>query len=390
MTFPDTKRRTSVIGLKRAFVAAGMCGLLFATGLPADAAVTATPDKTATFNGTVWASAYLGDTIYLGGDFTSALVAGVPKTRNRLAAIDARTGELLPWAPPANARVKAIAVSGTSVYVAGDFSTIAGVKRDSLARVDASSGTLQAGFKHSIYGKPYALSAGNGRLYLGGAITAVNGQARTRLAAFDLLTGALDTTWKPTADDQVESLAATAGRVYLGGKFHKINGVSGSSRIAAVSPTSGKLDATFKPKASVIAFAVTPMGSGVIAVHGGQGGRAVSYDSAGATRWTTTFDGDPQAVTVLGGSVYVGGHFDNACNSNRTGDQGVCLDGAVPRVKLAALDVADGTLQPWTAHGNGVVGVLTMAVNATLGKVAAGGAFTTINGATQKRFAQFG
>jgi len=64
----------------------------------------------------------------------------------------------------------------------------------------------------------------------------VNGQTRTRLAAFDLDTGALDGSWKPTADDQVQALVAQSGRIYIGGKFHKINGVSGTARLAAVTP----------------------------------------------------------------------------------------------------------------------------------------------------------
>ena len=122
---------------------------------------------------------------------------------------------------------------------------------------------------------------------------------------------------------------------------------------------------------------------------GGQGGRLVAYTDTGVLRWTATFDGDAQAVTTLGSTVYVGGHFDKACKTAKTGAQGVCVDGSDDRVKLAALDAIDGHLQDWTANGNGVLGVVTLASSATLGTVAAGGAFTTINGANHKRFAQF-
>ena len=58
-------------------------------------------------------------------------------------------------------------------------------------------------------------------------------------------------------------------------------------------------------------------------------------------------------------------------------------------MKLAALDVADGELLAWTADGNGIEGVLTMATNSSFGAMAAGGAFTTINGLSAKRLAQF-
>jgi hypothetical protein len=92
-------------------------------------------------------------------------------------------------------------------------------------------------------------------------------------------------------------------------------------------------------------------------------------------------------VAVSGDTVYIGGHFDKACRTARTGIQGVCLDGDDRRVKLVALNASTGNLQPWTADANGVEGVLTMA--AGVGSVAAGGAFTTINGASTKRLAQF-
>jgi hypothetical protein len=356
---------------------------------PARAVVSQRPVPGPTFNGTIWTTVYAGDTVYVGGDFTAAIVAGRQVPRSRLAAIDATTGALRGWAPRADGQVRALAVAGGSVYVAGQFTTVNEVKRDSLARIDAGTGVLHGTFRHGISGKPYALTTGSGRLYLGGAITAVNGQARTRLAAFDLSTGALDPHWRPAADDQVEALLAAGGRVYVGGKFHKINATRDTRRLAAVSPTSGRVLTGFRAGAEYIAYGIAVDGSRVYAVHGGQGGRLIAYDSAGTRRWTVTMDGDPRAVAVLGGTVYVGGHFDNVCRTARTGDQGLCLDGSVRRVKLAATDEA-GQLRSWTADGNGVVGVLALAASPGLGKLAAGGAFTTINGAPQKRFAQFG
>ena len=363
--------------------------VLAAAVLPAQAAVSSTSDAVPGFNGKVLATAYLGNTIYVGGDFTAAIVKGKQISRSRLAAIDATTGELLPWAPTADARVKAIAVSGTSVYVAGQFGYVSGLKRDSLAKIDATSGAVASTFKHSIYGQPYALAADNGRLYLGGAITQVNGSVRTRLAAFNLTSGVLDTAWKPTADDQVEVITSAGGRIYVGGKFHKVNSTSGYDRLVALDPSTGAIVTSFKPRPSVIAYGIAVTADGVYSAHGGQGGKLNAYTLTGAPRWTATFDGDAQAVVALGDTVYVGGHFDKACRSVRTGDQGVCLDGSDPRVKLAAFDPADGELQSWIADANGVEGVLTMAPNESLGAVLAGGAFTYINGTSQKRLAQF-
>jgi hypothetical protein len=368
----------------------GVVGTLLATSTPALAAtVPATPNRTATFNNTVWATAYAGDVIYVGGDFTAAIVGGKSYPRDRLAAINAVTGALLNWAPSADGRVLGIAAAGGAVYVVGEFATVNNVHRARLAKLD-TTGALSGGFAHTLSGVPQAVATGYGRLYLGGVFTAVDGQARSRLAAFNLASGALDGGWQPVADEQVDSIVAAqgAGRVYLAGRFHTINGVSGSSRVAAVSPDTAAYDRGFRPAASYQAYAVAIGRTGVYAALGGPGGRVIGYGFSGAKQWELTTDGDVQAVTVLDDVVYFGGHFDNSCRSPRTGDKGACLDGSDRRVKLAAAGL-DGALLGWTADGNGIDGVHTMAASARLGAVAAGGAFTTINGASQLRFAQF-
>jgi len=346
-------------------------------------------DAVPSFNGTVLTIAYAGNTAYVGGDFTAVTVAGRPVARDHLAAVDAQTGTLLAWAPVTDGRVKSLAVSGTSVYLAGDFGTVGGQPRDSLARVDAATGALADTFQHSITGPPYAMVAANDRLYVGGAFTMVDGQARGRVAAFDLTTGSLDTGWAPVVDNQVEAMAADGGRIYLGGRFHRVNSLTGYDRLVALDPISAAVQIAFQPRPPVISFAIAVTATGVYSAFGGQGGRVSAYTPDGVLRWSATFDGDAQAVTVLGDVVYVGGHFDRACSTARTGLRGICVDGSADRVKLAALSATDGHLLDWTADANGVEGVLALAGTPFPGRVAMGGAFTTVEGRPQKRFAQF-
>src|SRR5581483_8291754 len=131
--------------------------------------------------------------------------------------------------------------------------------------------------------------------------------------------------------------------------------------------------------------------NGVYAALGGTGGRVIAFGFDGTPVWTTTADGDVQAVGILDDVVYLGGHFDNVCVTNVNGVQGTCVDGSMPRVKLAAVDASNGTLLPWDPHANGIHGVLALATSAGTGMVpgavGAGGEFTTLGGLWHPRFA---
>ncbi|BCJ44053.1 hypothetical protein GCM10010168_68560 [Actinoplanes ianthinogenes] len=347
-----------------------------------------------TFNGSVYAIAHRGTTVYVGGEFTTATSAGRTYPRRRLAAYDARTGALLSWAPPADGTVRALISTPDAIYAAGFFHTVAGRRRDAIARLSPDPGRALPPnrsvlpFAHQVDGTPYALAAANGRLYLAGSFTRVDGEPRANLAAFSLATGRLDETWKPATDDRVHALAVSGDRIYLGGGFHTVDDVRGSLRLAVADGRTGVIDPWFQPRPVAEVTAIAVDGAGVYVATGGQGGRAVAYAFDGRMRWQRVFDGDATAITTAAGVTYVGGHFDRACNTPRNGPQGACLDGALPRVKLAAI-TPDGRLADWNPQANGVIGVRALAAGRNPATLEAGGDFTTIGRRPQARFASF-
>jgi hypothetical protein len=358
------------------------------TGAAYASAVGSSARTSPQFNGSVYAIAYHGNTVYVGGSFTNALIDGHLVHRDRLAAFDTRSGDLLDWSPGADDTVRALAVSGSAVYAAGDFTEISGRRRDGLAEVDGSSGDVGT-LSHRITGVPQALAAGDGKLYVGGSISQVDSSERLGLVAFSLYDGAIDRQWTPTTDDAVRALAFAGARVYLGGSFHRTDGKRSSPRLSAVDADDGELDEDFRPSVPAMVHAIAVDDNGVYAAMGGLGGRAAAFTTSGRTRWTRVFDGDVQGIAVLNGTTYVGGHFDRACTSGETDGQGDCLDGSKSRIKLAAVN-GNGSLNDWAPQANGIVGVRAITVDPVRRTVAVGGDFTMIGGQTQKRYAFFG
>jgi hypothetical protein len=148
-------------------------------------------------NGQVYDIFVSGTTIYVGGDFTCfgnciSGTEGVDKwTRNRLAAIDVGNSCLTafspsclqPWNPNANSTVFALAVSGSTVYAGGDFTSIGGTARNRLAAI-GTDGSLQS-WNPNANNYVYALAVSGSTVYAGGAFTTIGGIPRNRIVSIN-------------------------------------------------------------------------------------------------------------------------------------------------------------------------------------------------------------
>ncbi len=183
-------------------------------------------------NGVVWTQLIVGNTVYVGGSFTSARPAGaapgVNETpRNYLLSYDLTTGALNPWAPVLNQQVNALAVSpdGSRLYVGGQFTAVDSVARYRIATFDTATGALITSFQPKVDYIVSAIVATSTRVYMGGAFSSANGSPRPHLAAFDASNGSV-LSWAPTTDGNVQSMVISpdGSKVIAGGLFTNVNG----------------------------------------------------------------------------------------------------------------------------------------------------------------------
>lgn len=188
-------------------------------------------------DGAVRSIAVLGDRVYLGGDFSN--VNG--QARTRLAAVGALNGALdAGWRPMANNTVRKLEISndGTRVYAGGAFTTISGLSRPNLLRMNP------------VTGEPSSWRPNPGRpvidLALSGtrAYTAEGGQGGAA-GAYDTITGVA--AWRLFGDGDTQAVTVYGNLVYVGGHFDQLGGQS-RGKLAAVVPATGALDPQWNPR----------------------------------------------------------------------------------------------------------------------------------------------
>lgn len=325
-------------------------GLMLTPVQPASAAVPRVQDRngatvsalalpTAQINGVAWAQAVVGNTVYVGGSFSSARPAGsaagsneVPRTN--VLAYSITTGVLVPsFAPKLNGQVKAITVSPdrTRIYLGGDFTVADGVTVNRIAAYSVATGKLITTFKAGLNGPVAAIAATAGTVYVAGTFsTAGSGTARTRLAAFNASTGGL-TAWAPRVDDAPSALVLTPDQktVVVGGRFTHVN-TAAAQGVGAVSAATGS--ALAWPVNKVIHNGNTKSGIFSLSVdtdtiyasnwNYGTGNfeGIFATSTAGAVKWLADCHGDTYAVYSMNNVVYDAGHAHTCANIGGFGE----------------------------------------------------------------------
>jgi hypothetical protein len=359
----------------------------------ASAALSSSPASSWQTNGRVRAIAIGAHKIFIGGDFTMVRAPGTSGggvRRSHLAALSLATGKLMPWNPGANGTVTALKVgtNGLTIYIGGGFTKVKGFNRAHLAAVSTSQTKVRK-WHANTNGTVYAITASARRVFVGGSFDVVKGKNRHRLAALGTGSTAPLAAWHPNANSTVRALALspTGKRVFAGGDFTAVNGKS-HLHLAALLSGSGAIS-PFRPHPQYPVTALRTTGKALIVGGGGNGGHITRFSTVNGTRvWIAVTDGDVQGVAIFGGTVIVGGHFNNYCVGGTGAGNPLHCNTPTARRKALGLSLAAGHLTAWNPDCVGsLIGV--SAVSTSAGSVQIGGAFTKVHGKNQQGFARF-
>jgi PKD repeat protein len=344
-------------------------GALVGVSAPAQAAPAlpavpgATPLPTVQIDGVAWQSLVWGDTVYVGGKFTTARPPGAAPgvdtvVRQNLLAFDLVTGQLKSaFVANTNAQVYGLAMApdGSRLYVVGEFTNINGTNRYRIAALNPTTGAVDTSFRAQTDYRVRSLVVTNDTVYAGGSFGTASGQPRQNLAAWTRIGGYL-VNWAPAVTGgQVMAMAMVPGgdRIAIGGAFTAVNGtaVSGLSAVDPVSGATMDFAANQIIKNSGTGAAIYSMttdgnriyGSGYTFGGAGNFEGHFAADGKGVLQWVNDGRGDQYDSAVARGMVFTAGHSHADAN----------VEGGYPQAdpwkwwhSIAMTDQATGVVQP--------------------------------------------
>jgi hypothetical protein len=364
----------------------------------------------------------IGNRILAGGTFTQAQNSGggATFTRNRLIAFNATTGAIdTGFAPNVNGTVTSmVQVPGsTDLIIGGNFTSVNGVARQRLARINSTTGAVVTSFTATASAIVQDMTLVGSNIVVGGNFQQVSGVARSRLAMISATTGAL----QPSLNLSIAGLhtggvthvneldvSPDGTRLLIVGNFTTVAGQP-REQIAMIDLTTNPASLTDWQTNDFIGqchpnyatymrdVEYSPDGTYFVIVTTGAGFYPTTLCDT-ASRWEANATGPDQhptwadytggdsltAVAVTGTAIYVGGH-PRWMNNGIVGD--FAVGGAVVREGIAALDPQNGMPLRWNpgrARGQGVFGFLATPAGLWIGHDT-----NSVGGATHRRIAFF-
>ncbi len=303
--------------------------------------------------------------VFVGGVFTS--INNQPIAN--LVVLDSATGNLISWFPSPNQSVNSISVIDSSLYVFGNFSTIAGESRR-IAIFDLNTLNLRSQTISIDIGDPYYLTKINGSIFVSGSFLRAGGRQIVGVAEYDLKTkklGDFSLDFRSTNVTVVRSVVHN-DYLYILGSFTQV-GDSLRNGFAQIDLRTGlatglKVNFPANPNLRdiVIYDSIVFIGGQFSTVNGTPINNLVAFSmNTGNILSFPGTGGQVNDLLVVDTLLYVAGTFNTVNN--------------VSRNRLAAINLNDKSL---TSFNLGVVGVGVNCLVVVNDVMYMGGTFTNI------------
>ncbi len=313
-----------------------------------------------------------GSTMFVAGDFYEVGTNKLP--RKDIVQLTVATAAPTAWdAGDTGCWINSMAIVGSSLVVGGCFTSIGGQARNNLAALDLGTGSVTS-LNVSVNAQVYTVMSVGQTLYFGGSFSSVNGVSRSRIASVDMSTGDL-TSWNPNANSTVLSLAFHSGsNTVIASGFFTTMGGQPRLMIAGIHASTAAVTA-FNPQPITYGFYAirslfvegnTIYAGGRFTNIGGQArnnAAAIDITTSTATSWDPNVGPEVRSLAVSGSNVFIGGDFTSV--------------GGAARNMAAALDPVTGQATSWNPqNGDGTV----HAIIATESVVYVAGEFSNMGG----------
>lgn len=260
--------------------------------------------------------------LYVGGDFAN--IGGA--VRSRLASLNFTSGTANTWNPKvmgllgSTYTVQALAAYNGQIYTGGTFYSVGSSTRNNVAAIDAVTGNLLP-FDVNANNIVRSIVSNSNHVYIGGDFTTVNGSIlKNRIVQVNATTG-IATGWNPNADGTIQSLALSGNNLFVGGSFNNIGGAA-RVKVATLSTTTGAAG-TFNPapngnvNALFISGDTLVLAGGFTTIGGQTRNRVALYTVSNSTLLAANPNANDtvNAVCLKGNKLYVGGKFSQLNNN---------------------------------------------------------------------------
>ena len=288
------------------------------------------PNNIAQWNGSNWsllgsgiygivsALAVSGTNLYAGGSYTMS--GDESQILNYIARWNGSSWSAL--GSGMSGGVGALAMSGTNLYVGGSFSAAGGLAANSIAQWNGSNWSnlgLGTGSGDGYGTSVSALVVSGNTLYVGGDFTTVGGVPANYIAQWK------GSSWSALGsglNGNVEALAVWGTNLYAGGSFQTAGGVS-VNRIARWNGNSwSALGSGLNSSVSAVAVSGNTLFAGGDFTTSGDGYQTLNYIAQwNGSSWSALGSGlnsDVYALAVSGSTLYAGGDFTASGDDNQT------------------------------------------------------------------------